>query len=405
MFSNSRIETFEQCPRKYKFRYIERIETDAEGVEAFVGKRVHETLEKLYRDLKLTKLNTVEELLAYYEDAWEKNWHGKVAVVRKGFTPAHYFGKGQQCIKDYYKRYHPFNQGKTLGLEERIEMKLQNGDKAYSVQGYIDRLTWVPEEEAYEIHDYKTGDSIPTQKDADEDRQLALYQFGIMQRWPDAKKVKLIWHYLAADKEIMSTRTRTDLQSLEREVIEVIKQIEREAELGRWDVRVSRLCEWCEYKPICPAWKHPVAMEALPPNVYLRDTGVQLVEKYAGLEERKADLQAQIKALETEQKKIEEAVLAYAEEEDVATLDGPEYRLQIKTDDEWKIPRKNEDPLSWELLRNTLKNAGKLEDVSTVNARMLQYAAKKGKWPEALVRSVLSFVTQTVKKTVHLVKK
>src|SRR4029077_1980338 len=101
----------------------------------------------------------------------------------------------------------------------RIEMKLQNGDKAYSVQGYIDRLTLVPEDETYDIHDHKTGHRTATQQDAGEDRQLALYQFGIMQRWPDAKKVKLVWHYLAADKEIVSTRTTADLQSLEREVI------------------------------------------------------------------------------------------------------------------------------------------------------------------------------------------
>jgi putative RecB family exonuclease len=405
MYSNSRIESFEQCPRKYKFRYIDNIRTDTEGIEAFVGKRVHEALEKLYRDLKVTKLNTLDEILAFYENAWEKNWHGKVNIVRAGFNPAHYFSKGQQCIRDYYQRYHPFNQGKTLGLEERIEMKLQDGEKTYSIQGYIDRLTWIPEEETYEIHDYKTGDSVPTQQDADEDRQLALYQLGIMQRWPDAKKFKLVWHYLAADRTITSTRTATDLQTLEKEVIEAIRQIEREASIGKWDVRTSRLCEWCEYKPICPAWKHPSAMEVLSPNAYLQDTGVQLVQKYAGLEEQKADLQVQIRALEEEQKKIEEAVIAYSEKEGVTTLDGPDYRLHIRSEDEWKAPRKNEDPLSWELLRNTLKNAGKLEGVSTVNTRMLQYAIKREKWPDTLVKSVVSFVIQSVKKSVQLVKK
>jgi putative RecB family exonuclease len=405
MYSNSRIQTFEQCPHKYKLRYVDNIKTDGEGIEAFVGKRVHEAMEKLYRDLKLAKLNSLEDLLAFYESAWEKNWHGKVTVVREGFTPANYFENGRRCITDYYKRHTPFNQGKTLGLEERIEMKLQDGDKQYSIQGYIDRLTWVPEEETYEIHDYKTSNSLPTQEDVDQDRQLALYHFGIAQRWPDAKKVKLVWHYLAFDKQLTSSRSLSELQSMEREVVEVIHKIEKEATLGRWEVKISRLCEWCEYKPICPAWKHPVAMESVAPNLYLQDSGVQLVEKYSALEEGKADLQAKIKAIETEQKKIEAAVLAYGEKESISVIDGPGYRLQIKTDDEWKIPRKGEDPLSWELLRNTLKNAGKLEDVSTVNARMLQYASKRGKWPEALIKSVLSFVTVTARKTVQLVKK
>src|SRR5205823_5743882 len=104
----------------------------------------------------------------------------------------------------------------------------------------------------YEIHDYKTSDSLPTQEDADQDRQLALYHLGVIQRWPDAKKVKLIWHYLAADKEIVSQRSVTDLQTMEHDVIDVIRRIEQEAVLGRWEIRVTRLCEWCEYKSICP---------------------------------------------------------------------------------------------------------------------------------------------------------
>jgi putative RecB family exonuclease len=162
MYSNSRIETFEQCPRKYKFRYIDNLRMSTEGIEAFVGKRVHEALEKLYRDLKLTKLNSLEEILAFYEAEWEKNWHASVLITREGFTPGHYFALGQQCLADYYKRYHPFNQGKTLGLEERIELKITEGERAYTIQGYIDRLTWAPETETYEIHDYKTGATVPT---------------------------------------------------------------------------------------------------------------------------------------------------------------------------------------------------------------------------------------------------
>src|SRR5688572_25278644 len=126
MYSNSRIETFEQCPRKYKFRYIDKIKTETEGVEAFVGKRVHEALEKLYKDVKIGKHQTLEELLHFFETEWEKNWHGKINVVREGINPGHYFELGKRCISDYFKRFHPFDQTRTLGLEERIEMKLSD---------------------------------------------------------------------------------------------------------------------------------------------------------------------------------------------------------------------------------------------------------------------------------------
>ena len=75
-FSHSRIGCFEQCPLKYKFNYIDKLETEIEDtVEAFLGKRVHETLEKLYKDLKFQKLNTLKELLDFFNSEWKKNWN------------------------------------------------------------------------------------------------------------------------------------------------------------------------------------------------------------------------------------------------------------------------------------------------------------------------------------------
>ena len=63
---------------------------DEEGIEAFLGTRVHEVLEKLYKELVLYKLNSVDDLLGFYNDVWKKNWHKHVVIVRKGFTKDHY---------------------------------------------------------------------------------------------------------------------------------------------------------------------------------------------------------------------------------------------------------------------------------------------------------------------------
>jgi putative RecB family exonuclease len=48
VYSHSRLSCFEQCPQKFKLQYIDKVETDVEeSVEAFLGSRTHETLEKL----------------------------------------------------------------------------------------------------------------------------------------------------------------------------------------------------------------------------------------------------------------------------------------------------------------------------------------------------------------------
>jgi len=76
IYSHSRLATYENCPQQYKLRYIERVELPEEaeeGIEAFLGSRVHEALEKLYKELILTKLNSLDELLDYYKNEWDKD--------------------------------------------------------------------------------------------------------------------------------------------------------------------------------------------------------------------------------------------------------------------------------------------------------------------------------------------
>jgi putative RecB family exonuclease len=166
VYSHSRLGTFETCPLQYKYRYIDKIKRDRESIEAFMGKRVHETLEKLYKDIKVTKVPSLGDLLTFYTDAWRKNWTGNVEIIRKDYTEENYRKLGERCIRDYYRRYYPFDQGKTIGLEQQIFIKLDE-QGIYQLVGYIDRLSQAPDG-TIEIHDYKTGQNLPTQERVDE---------------------------------------------------------------------------------------------------------------------------------------------------------------------------------------------------------------------------------------------
>ena len=75
VYSHSQLSMYEQCPLKYQLCYRDRIKRDVEGVEAFLGTMVHETLKKCYDDARLTKVNSLPDLLSYYDDIWQKNWH------------------------------------------------------------------------------------------------------------------------------------------------------------------------------------------------------------------------------------------------------------------------------------------------------------------------------------------
>ena len=327
LYSHSRLSCFEQCPLKFKFSYIDKIETEIEEtVEAFLGSRVHEALEKLYKDLKFQKLNMLNELLDFFNSEWKKNWNDAIVIVRDEYSQENYRKMGEKFISDYYERYKPFNHTRTIALETQRTIDL---NEKYKIHIRIDRLA-ITNSTIYEIHDYKTSNSLPTQEDLDDDRQLAIYAYGIKKMYPDAKKIKLIWHYLAFDKEMSSERTEEQLESLKKEVIKLIEIIEAESE---FPPKLSTLCDWCEFQGICPEWKHKFKTEKLEPNEYLKENGVNLVNKFAEAKEQCDKLSERVE-------KIREALIEYAKKEKVSAIFGSDVTASVKSYPKLSFPKK-----------------------------------------------------------------
>src|SRR5208282_1124898 len=212
IYSHSQLETFEKCALKYKFRYIDNIEKEEQGVEAFVGNRVHETVRKLHDDLLAQRLATIQQLLDFYREQWKMSWGPNVKIVRRGETAENYFQYGAQCIRTYHEKIYPSDQAETLGTERKLVFSLDAGGR-YPMQGYVDRIARRADG-VYEVHDYKTGRRVPTQREADGDRQLGLYHIGVQALWPDAQHVELVWHYLGAGTTLRSRRTPGQLAHL-----------------------------------------------------------------------------------------------------------------------------------------------------------------------------------------------
>jgi RecB family exonuclease len=326
VYSHSKLSTYENCPQQYKLRYIDRMQPPEgeESIEIFLGNRAHETLQKLHKELILTKLNTLDELLNYYKNQWDKNWHDNVVIIKKEFTKDHYYNTGLQAITSYYKRYYPFNQSKTLSTEQLIVFKIED----YTIQGFIDRLSHNGKG-VYEIHDYKTSAYLPTQNKLDSDRQLALYQIGIKDNYRDAKDVILKWYYLVYDKEFTSIRSDSQLKDLKKEVISLIKTIEKDKSFKPYE---SGYCDWCELEIYCPAKKHELKVQDLPLNKYLKEEGVTFVNKYASIKSKIKDLKEQEEELQMELDLIEEAAIEYARNEEITTITGSEFNLRISED-------------------------------------------------------------------------
>jgi len=249
-YSHSKLSTFEQCPFKYKLRYIDKIKPVIEKtIESHLGSAVHDTLEWLYNSVKENpnKEISLDEIITYYSVKWQDEFSNEILIVKKEMSAKDYFNKGVEFLINYFQEHSPFKDG-TIECEKRIIIDL---DENTRVQGFIDRLVYDIDSGKYEIHDYKTANQLPTQKKMDEDRQLALYSIAIKEIYGHDKEVVLIWHYLAHNQKIISKRTNQQLEQLKDETKQLIKKIEN---TKYFPTNKSILCEWCEYKDVCPAW-------------------------------------------------------------------------------------------------------------------------------------------------------
>ncbi len=251
IYSHSRLSAFEQCPLKYRFRYIDHLEPEIEQtIEGFLGGMVHDTLEWIYNQVKEGCTPDLDAVIDYYINIWNKNFNNKIKITRAENDAEHYFNQGIKFVIDYFLAHSPF-QDNTIATEKKIMVSLDSQGK-YIVQGYIDRLVHHKESNIFEIHDYKTGNSLKSQEELDRDRQLALYSLGVKNSFPEVKEVHLIWHFLAFNRKMISKRTDEQLQNLKQDIINLINKIESTTE---FNPSTSCLCNWCEFRIYCPEVK------------------------------------------------------------------------------------------------------------------------------------------------------
>jgi len=249
VYSNSKIETFEQCRLKFKYRYIDKIIPEvAKGIEAHLGSMVHQTLEWLYIQVLKKSIPTIDDVISFYSQEWQENYSLDMPIVNKTMSVKDYFNRGVEFLVNYYMKYRPF-QDNTIATEKKIEIDLDNSGK--KLIGYIDRLAHNLENNEIEIHDYKTGNTLMTKEKVESSRQLSIYSLAVKEMFGKEKNVCMIWHFLAHDMKICLRKTNDELEKLKKEIIELIEEIEKTKD---FPPTKSQLCHWCEYKNICSVW-------------------------------------------------------------------------------------------------------------------------------------------------------
>ena len=331
-YSHSRISTFENCPYQYKLRYIDKKKPEIPTtIEAFMGDMVHQALEHVYKLKKFKKRVALNSIIKFYRDLWEKNYSDDILIVKadEGLKADNYRKMGEKFITDYYNRMKPFEEMTILGLETQDRMTLPDGNQ-WHVR--IDKLG-CDDEGNYYVCDYKTNARMKDQEEADEDRQLAMYSIWVKDKFKDCKSVKLIWHMLAFNKDAISERTEEQLQKLQQEIVDRIKEIESATEFPR---KQTALCNYCGFKAECPSFKHEAELEKIEDiKKFKEDEGVKLVDEFS-------EVRTKLAECKKAEDKFKENLIKYAKQFGVDIIYGSNKKCSVKEFDKIVMPEDRE---------------------------------------------------------------
>lgn len=243
--SPSRIGDFTNCPQLYKYRAIlnlpEKISLDAER-----GKLVHSVLEDLFELPRADRTPTTA--LELLPEKWREHLASKPELASEITDQKEWNDRVQSLLSTYFTLEDPTSFDSTyreLHLERDLSAEVY-------LHGYVDRLDIAPTGEV-RIVDYKTGKSP---KPGWEEKALFQLRVYALLYWRNEgvlpKMLQLI--YLGDANILKSTPTETVLLATEKKLQNIGDEILTAIETDFFPTRKSRLCDWCSFKEICPAF-------------------------------------------------------------------------------------------------------------------------------------------------------
>lgn len=255
--SPSRASDFKTCPQLYKFRHVDKLPSIPTPAQAR-GTAVHRALERLFL-LPAAERHPVR-LLELFDVAWEETleedeYRGLFAEDPGSREEFH------RSSREVAERYFQVEDPRVLEpLERELHISLvideensrRDDDRRLEIRGVIDRLDPAPGG-GFVITDYKTGNAPPLRFADSNFFALKVYALMVQEnhhRTPDL--VRLL--YLGNSEVHSLPVSRTQLRGVKKQLQALWWAIDGAITTGTFPTRKTRLCDWCSYQPICPAW-------------------------------------------------------------------------------------------------------------------------------------------------------
>jgi putative RecB family exonuclease len=250
--SPSRASDFMTCPLLYRFRTIDRL-PERPSPEATRGTVVHAVLERLF-DLPAAE-RTPDRAVGLIHPEWEQlvAAEPELAELFADDADGSALRAWLESAEELVRRYFILEDPSRLEPAERelyVETTLDSG---LCLRGYVDRLDRAPATGELRVVDYKTGNAP---REGFEARAMFQMRFYALVLWrlhgQVPKLLQLV--YLGSGEILRYEPDEADLRATERKLAALWRAIERAVATGDWRASPSRMCDWCDHKPLCPAY-------------------------------------------------------------------------------------------------------------------------------------------------------
>jgi putative RecB family exonuclease len=244
--SPSRAGDFKTCPQLFKFRAIDRI-PEPPSVYQARGTTAHLALQRLFDEAGPER--TPERLYDLFRQAWteirgEEEFEGLFPDLEQ---ERQWGVESLELLANYFTIEDP-----TSFEPEDRELDMLEDLDGINIRGILDRIDR-DEDGRLIITDYKTGKAPPEQYALSSFFALKIYALLIRNRLGETpKEVRLL--YLNGPTMYRLPIDDRHLDAMDGQLRALWTAIERAMATGRYPARPGRLCEWCSYQEICPAF-------------------------------------------------------------------------------------------------------------------------------------------------------
>jgi len=312
--SHSSISTYQQCPQKWKFRYIDKVPERPRSFFSF-GKSVHSGMEYLFAQMK-ESFPALEKVLTHYREGW----------LSEGYeTPAQekwFFKEGERILKGFYAK-HKDDRKKVVDVELKFTIDIEG----VPVTGYIDRIDETASG-GLGIVDYKTGKAFDKSR-VRRDPQLTMYQLACRDVFGKEVETVTLYHLNSLTPLTVPAHTAHQEKELKALVVTAAQGInEKKFEP---QPEPTGYCRWCDYMQICPAFA----------NKGNGDSRKIDVSKNVSEEiDRFGKLVSRIESLSEEKAEVEKMIRSFLKQAGKTSLDSDHFAIHMNQDDSLKIEEK-----------------------------------------------------------------